>query len=113
MSRGEGKLLVAVTRVIACFNLKKGTTAAQYESWARTVDIPTVNGLPSIERFTVHKTTSVLGADAPAPYQYFEIIDVKDMAMFGRDVASPEMHKIAATFREMADVVFMTTEEVR
>jgi hypothetical protein len=104
---------VAATRIIACFNLKKGTSAAQYESWARTVDLPTVNKLPSIERFTVHKAVGVLGSDAPAPYQYVEIIDVKDMTGFGRDIASPEMQKIAASFREMADVVFMTTNEIR
>ena len=69
-----------------------------------------VNGLQSVEKFEVFRTTGVLGSDAAAPYSYVEIIDVSDMARFGEDVASETMTAIAAAFRSMADVTFLTTE---
>ncbi len=99
-------------RLIAIFNLKPGITAADYEAWAKSTDLPTVNALPSIESFRVFKTLSILGSDAPPPYAYIEIIDVPDMDQFGRDVATETMQKIALAFTGMVDVTFMTTEEI-
>ena len=72
----------------------------------------TVNNLPSITSFRVFKTTGILGGDAPAPYAYVETIDIADMDGFWKDVATPVMQDIAAKFSAMADVVFMTTEEI-
>lgn len=100
------------TRIIACFNLKPGTDAKVYEDWAKQSDLPTVNALPSIANFEVFRSTGQLGSEAPPPYQYIEIIDVKDMAAFGSDVAATKMQKIAAEFQAMADVVFITTEKL-
>jgi len=99
-------------RLIALFNLKPGVSVADYEAFARTVDIPTVNNLPSITSFRVFKTTGLLGSDAAAPYAYVETIDIADMDGFWQDVATPTMQEIAAKFATMADVVFMTTEEL-
>jgi hypothetical protein len=103
---------MASTRIIAFFNLKPGVTAEDYEAWARSVDMPTVQGLASVEDFQVLRSTGLLGSDAPPPYAYFEIIDVKDMARFGEDVASPMMQKVAAQFGGMVDVTFVTTERL-
>lgn len=97
-------------RLVALFTLKPGVSVEAYENWARTVDLPTVNALPSVENFTVHRITGQLGSDAPAPYQYLEIIDVADSDGFGRDVASAAMQAVAAAFQEMANVTFLTTE---
>jgi hypothetical protein len=83
-----------------------------YESWARTVDLPTVNGLPSIQKFEVFKTTGVLGSEATPPYGYIEIIDVRDMGQFGEDVATPVMQSVASDFGGMADTVFLMTEKI-
>lgn len=99
-------------RVIALFNLKPGVSAADYEAWARGTDLPTVNRLASVSSFRVFKTTGVLGGDAAAPYSYIETIDIDDMDGFWRDVASPRMQEIAAAFSGMADVTFLTTEEI-
>jgi hypothetical protein len=99
-------------RLIAIFNLKPGISVADYEEWAKTTDLPTVNGLPSVTAFRVFKTTGLLGSGAPAPYAYVETIDVADMDGFWRDVATPQMEAIAAAFSGMADVTFMTTEEI-
>lgn len=103
---------MAGTRIIACFNLKPGVSVADYEAWARSVDVPTVNGLPSVERFEVFRSTGVMGSDAPPPYAYFEIIDVADMEAFGQDVATPLMQKVAGEFQGMAEVVFTLTERL-
>jgi len=32
-------------KILVLFNLNEGTSVADYEAWAKTVDIPTVNGL--------------------------------------------------------------------
>jgi hypothetical protein len=97
-------------RLIALFNLKPGITVERYEQWARTVDLPTVNGLSSIDRFDIFKVTGLLGSDAAAPYAYIETIDVADMDQFGQDVASETMQAVAAAFQDMADVTFLTTD---
>jgi hypothetical protein len=97
-------------RLIALFNLKPGISVEAYEAWAKTVDLPTVNGLPSVEGFTVHRATGVLGSAATPPYSYIEIIDVADMDQFGKDVSTAAMQAIAAAFGDLADVTFLTTE---
>lgn len=98
--------------LIALFNLKPGVSVEAYEAWAKATDLPTVNGLPSVESFTVFRATGLLGSDAPPPYGYVEIIDVPDMEAFGRDVATEAMQAVAAAFAGMADVTFLTTEQL-
>jgi len=103
---------MATTRIIALFNLKPGIEVADYEAWARRVDLPTVNALPSIASFEVFKATALLGSDAPPPYAYVEILDVLDMGQFGEDVATPVMQAVAKDFSGMADVTFMVTDKI-
>lgn len=99
-------------RIVALFNLKPGVSVEDYEHWARNTDLPTVNGLDSISNFTAHKTTGLLtGGDAP--YQYVEIIDVKDMQAFGSDLATETMQKVAGEFQGFADnPQFILTEDL-
>jgi hypothetical protein len=99
-------------RLIALFNLKPGIAVETYEAWARATDLPVVNALRSVEKFEVFRATGVLGSDAPVPYSYVEIIDVPDMDAFGTDVSTSTMQAIAAAFQEMADVTFLTTEQL-
>jgi hypothetical protein len=100
-------------RLIALFNLKPGVSVEEYEAWARSTDLPTVNGLGSVSSFRVFKATSVLGSDAPPPYAYVETIDVDDMDGFWKDVSTPAMQAVAGAFTGMADVIFLTTEEIK
>ena len=101
-------------RVIVLFNLKPGKIAADYEAWARTRDIPGVRSLPSVDDFTVLRTTGLLGSDAKAPFAYVEIIEIADMEGFWTDIATEASQALAAEFRDWADAepVFMTTEEL-
>ncbi len=103
---------MAATRIIALFNLKAGVEVADYEAWAQTVDLPTVNGLPSIDKFEVFKTAEVMGSDGDPPYQYIEIIDVRDMGQFGQDVSTPVMQAVAKDFSGMAEVVFLIMKKI-
>ena len=66
-------------RIIVLFNLKDGVDPAAYEAWARGSDIPAVNALGSVIRFTVHKSLGLFGSGEAAPYQYVEVIDIADM----------------------------------
>ncbi|MEM9705275.1 MAG: REDY-like protein HapK [Pseudomonadota bacterium] len=100
-------------RIVALFNLKPGVSVADYENWAKTVDIPTVNGLGSITAFEVFRSTGLLGSDEKPPYAYVEVIDVADMDAFGADVGSETMQKVAGEFQTMVDdLAFITTEKV-
>lgn len=101
------------TRIVALFNLKPGISVSEYENWAKTKDIPTVNGLKSVDAFEVFRSTGVLGSDAKPPYAYIEVIDVNDMAGFGSEVSTEAMKKIAAEFRPMTeDLVFILTDKL-
>ncbi|NWG69987.1 MAG: REDY-like protein HapK [Parvularculaceae bacterium] len=101
------------TRIIALFNLKKGVTPADYERWAKRVDLPTVNGLKSVDGFEVYRATGLLGSSAAPPYKYIEVIDVGDMDEFGKEVASERMRKVAGEFQSMADdLFFIMTEKI-
>jgi hypothetical protein len=101
------------TKIVALFNLKQGLDAADYEKWAKSTDLPTVNGLRSVEDFKVFRAAGLLGSDAKPPYQYIEIIDVGDMSLFGEEVSSETMQKVAGEFQAMADdLVFILTEEL-
>ncbi|MFG6441562.1 hypothetical protein [Roseateles sp. LKC17W] len=101
---------MAATRLIVLFNLKPGRSVADYEAWARKTDLPTVNGLKSVAEFSVFRVTGLLGDDvARPPYQYVEIIDVKDMDCFGDEVNTDAMRRIAADFQDWADPVFLNT----
>ena len=100
-------------KILALFNLKPDVSVADYEAWAKSVDIPTVNGLGSIEKFEVFKTTGLLFSEDTPPYQYFETLDILDMDKFGEEAGSETMQKIAAKFQAMAaDLVFITTEQL-
>ncbi len=101
------------TRIIVIFNLKSGVSAEEYENWARTVDIPTVNKLNSVDNFEVLRSVSVLGSDARPPYDYVEVLDVQDMEALGADVSTQQMQKVSAEFQQWADnPVFIVTEKV-
>ena len=91
-----------MTPIIVLFNLKSGVSPEAYESWARSTDLPIVRGLKSIAGFDVYKSKGLLrGGDAP--YQYVEMIMVKDMTAFGTDVADATMQRVAGEFRTYAD----------
>jgi hypothetical protein len=103
---------MAISRIIVLLNLKPGKSAADYEAWARSTDLPTVAALKSIDAFKVYETTGVLGSQDKPPYQYIEILDVADMATFGDEVGTETMQRVAAEFQGWADPIFITTRDI-
>ncbi|HEX7855471.1 MAG TPA: REDY-like protein HapK [Sphingobium sp.] len=99
-------------RIIVLVNLKAGKTPADYERWAVTTDLPTVNALKSVDSFTLFQSTGLLGSDAKPPYDYIEIIDIADMDLFGQEVSTEAMGRIAAEFNEWSTPTFITTRPV-
>ena len=102
-----------VQKIVVLFNLKPGVSAEDYEAWAKTKDIPTVNGLTSVDAFTVFRSAGLLGSEEAPPYAYIEIIDVNDMGVFGEEVSTETMQAVAAEFQAMAsDLAFILTDKL-
>ncbi len=99
-------------KIICLFNLKPGTDVAEYEQWARTRDLPTVNALGSVSDFAVLKATGVFGDEAATPpYQYIEIIEVTGLNPFVADISTKQFQDAAAPFQGFADApVFILTQ---
>ncbi len=102
-----------MSRIIVLFNLKPGVSVEDYERWARSTDLPTVNKLSSISEFRVFKSTGLLAGDGAPPFQYIEILDVADMGAFAEDIQGDAMQAVAAEFQSLADnPCFINTDEI-
>jgi hypothetical protein len=100
-------------KILVLFNLKSGVNADEYEAWAKNADVPTVKSLKSVADFQVLRSASILGSEAKPPYQYFEIIDVKDMEAFFADISTEAVQRGAAQFQLYADnPMFIVTDQV-
>jgi uncharacterized protein (TIGR02118 family) len=101
-----------MTTIVVLFNLKPGVDVERYEAWARSKDLPGVNALPSVKKFSVLRATGLLNG-SPAPYQYVETIELHSLDGFRVDVKSPALQAVAAEFREFADApLFIVTESL-
>ena len=99
--------------VIVLYNLKPGTSPEEYERWAREQDLPTVNGLASVDAFEVLRSRGLLIGEGKPPYEYVEVMRVPDMEAFGRDLADPQVQAGAARFQEFADnPIFILVENI-
>ena len=94
---------MGASTVIVLFNLKPGIDGSEYENWAKTVDLPTVRNLTSIDDFRVLRSTGLLGSDGPAPYQYIEVIDISAWQQFEDDIGTDVMQKVAEQFQGFAE----------
>lgn len=102
-----------MTKIVVLFNLKPGVDVAAYEHWARTTDLPIVNALPSVRRFEVLRSLSLLGTDAKPPYAYVELLEVTGLEALGTDIATETMARVAAEFGGFADrPQFIVTESL-
>jgi hypothetical protein len=102
-----------MTHLIVLFNLKDGVERSEYETWARSTDLPIVRGLDSINSFSIYRASELLGSDEKPPFQYVEVIQIDDMERFGDEVASEAMQKVASEFQEHADgPMFLISESI-
>jgi hypothetical protein len=99
--------------IVVLFNLKAGASVSDYEAWAKTKDIPTVNSLKSVEDFRVLKMGNLLGSETDSPYQYCELIEVPDMNAFFADLNNEAVQAGAKAFGEFADnPLFIVANEI-
>ena len=99
--------------LIVLFNLKEGVSAADYEAFAKELDIPTVKSLQSVSEFQVFKSLGIFGSDATPPYQYVEMIHFDSIENLVSDMSKePKMSEIPAKFQEMADNPIFIVSEV-
>lgn len=89
-------------RIVVLFNLKPGVDPEEYERWALETDLPTVRALGSVDGFSANRVSGLLTGGA-APYRYVEVIDVNDMDVFGADISSETMQKVAAQFQAFTE----------
>lgn len=99
--------------LIVLFRLKPGADVSAYEAWARTTDLPVVRQLSSVAGFDVFRTAGLFGSSEKAPYDYVEMIGIRDLPGFQEDVATETMRRVAGEFRQFAaDPVFMLTNRI-
>ena len=92
-----------MSHLIVLFNLKASKNRADYEAWAHTTDLPSVNSLKSVDSCKILRSNGLMGSGAAAPYQYIEVIEVNSGEGLLIDLEGPMMQKINAQFREFAD----------
>ena len=102
-----------MTTIVVLFNLKRDGDVADYEAWAKTVDIPNVRRLDGCSSFNVLRVQGLLNGSPDTPYQYVELIEITDMDTFKSSVSTEAAQQVAAQFREFADApVFMVSESI-
>lgn len=89
--------------IVVLFNLKPTASTADYEAWAKANDIPTVKSLGSVADFRVLKMGNLLGSETASPYQYCELIEVKDMNALFADLGNEAVQAGAKVFNEFAE----------
>lgn len=92
-----------MTSILVLFNLKPDAFISDYENWAKAKDIPLVKSLSSVNDFKVFKMGNLLGSENKSPYQYAEIIEVKNMDDFFADLSNEAVQAGAKQFNEFAD----------
>lgn len=98
------------TTIIILFKLRPGVERADYERWAREVDLPEVRRLRSVDGFEVLRAAGLLSGGA-SPYDYCEILRVNDMTVFAQELASATLQQVAEQYRQFADApLFIRTE---
>ncbi len=99
--------------LIVLFNLKAGQSRADYDAWAQTNVLPSVNSLKSVDSCKVLRSTGLMGSGHVAPYQYIEVIEINSDDGLMADFEGPIMQKISEEFLEFADApIFIMAESL-
>lgn len=99
--------------LIVLFNLKKEANAVDYETFARTIDSPTIKSLKSNKNFTILKGVALFGSNEPSPYQYIEIMEVTNFEELAEDIKQQNVQDMLDKFMEFAEAPkLIVTEKV-
>ena len=99
--------------LIVLFNLKKEANAVDYETFARTIDSPTIKKLNSNKSFIILKGLTLFGSNEPSPYQYIEIMEVTNFEDLAEDIKQQNVQDMLGKFMEFAeDPKLIVTQKV-
>jgi hypothetical protein len=104
-----------MSKIILTYKLKAGVSQADFETWIRTRDYPTMRGLARVASYVNHRVTGMLlDPSAKAPIDYVEVFDVPDLAGFmGEDFGGAAVQAILGEFMGFAqDPQIMVAEAV-
>jgi hypothetical protein len=72
-----------MAKIIITYRLKPEVSRAEFETWVRTRDYPTMRGLGTVAAFANHRVTGLLLDPSGKPsLDYVEMFDVPDVAAF-------------------------------
>lgn len=99
--------------LVVTFNLKPGVSEADYEAWAKRVDLPTVRSHGSVSAMRILKSRHRWKSTEAGPYRYMELIEIRDVDGFLKDTATEKQAPVSAKFREIAtDVTAALCDEL-
>ena len=82
-------------------NLQPGVKAEDYERWVREVDYVMARQIPSIISYKVYHINGACLGDAPAPYDYVEVVEITDIDTYRHEIRNhPAAEKIVAEIRD-------------
>ena len=101
--------------LILLYNLKPGVSEADFETWVRTQDQPTMRGLKSVSDFRTYRSTALMMGEGKPSHQYIETFAINDLNAFGTtDMARAEVQKIVGAFTGFADAPqFIMVDEIK
>ncbi|MFE5125929.1 hypothetical protein [Streptomyces sp. NPDC056669] len=93
-----------MTTILYLFSLQPDVDADDYEKWAHSVDLPTLNALNSVRRYRILRAKQSDGKSVRkvAEWTYMEIIEVDSVQDFQREMEAPGLRQVAAKFDRFA-----------
>lgn len=68
--------------VIITYSLKAGVSDADYQTWIRDTDYPTMRGVKRVASYVNHHVTRRMMGEGPLPFTYMELFEITDLDVF-------------------------------
>lgn len=104
----------ARVNLILIYSLKDGVTPADFETWVRDVDYPSMRGLQRVSDFRTYRTERLLMGEGQPSVQYIEAFAIPDLDGFvAEDMGGETVQSVMGTFMGFADAPeFIVVTEV-
>lgn len=119
MSADQHKAHMAEMRtpvnLILIYKLKDGVTPADFETWVRTTDYPSMRGIKRVSDFRTHRVErSLMGPEKPA-IQYIETFSIPDLDGFTKeDMGGQTVQSVMGAFMGFAEAPqFLVVSEIK
>ncbi len=96
--------------------LKPGVKREDYERWLRDYDYVVAKTLPSIVSYRTHRIEGPIDGAENVGWSYIERIEVRDVAQYQRDIASPAgqelIRQLYGSYLERSKNIFFWSGEI-